>query len=88
MILLNIVEEGWWRGKVGQKEGVFPINFVEVITEESEPPVHISRPAFALPTQRVDHMLIPSMLFIEYFIMIAEAYYCMKRLLSILLLAY
>ena len=68
MIVLDLEEEGWWRGIVGQKEGVFPINFVEVIAEESEPPAHSGRPAFAPPTQTVDHMLTTSMLFIEYFI--------------------
>jgi SH3 domain-containing kinase-binding protein 1 len=31
-------EEGWWRGKLNGKEGVFPSNFVEVIKEEPEPP--------------------------------------------------
>ena len=67
VIVLDIEEDGWWRGKVGQKEGVFPSNFVEVIAEESEPLVHSGRPAFASPTQIVDHMPTPSMLFIEYF---------------------
>ena len=31
-------EEGWWRGKMGVKEGVFPSNFVEIIEEAAEPP--------------------------------------------------
>ena len=31
-------EEGWWRGKMGGKEGVFPSNFVEIIEEAAEPP--------------------------------------------------
>ena len=30
-------EEGWWRGKMGGKEGVFPSNFVEIIEEGVEP---------------------------------------------------
>ena len=30
-------EEGWWRGKLGGKEGVFPSNFVEIIEEAAEP---------------------------------------------------
>ena len=30
-------EEGWWRGKMGGKEGVFPSNFVEIIEEATEP---------------------------------------------------
>ena len=68
VIVLGVVEEGWWRGKVGQKEGVFPSNFVEEITEESEPPVHNDRPAPVPPTETVDHTLAPSMLFIEHFL--------------------
>ena len=34
-------EEGWWRGRMGGKEGVFPSNFVEIIEEVAEP----SKPA-------------------------------------------
>ena len=30
-------EEGWWRGKLDGKEGVFPSNFVEIIEEAAEP---------------------------------------------------
>ena len=29
VLVLEIVEEGWWKGRIGQKEGVFPSNFVE-----------------------------------------------------------
>ena len=36
------------------KESVFPSNFVEENTEESEPPVHNDRPAPVLPTETVD----------------------------------
>ena len=68
MIVLVIAEEGWWRGRVGQKDGVFPSNFVEEITEESELPVHNDRPAPVPPTETVDHTPAPSMLFIEYFL--------------------
>ena len=78
MIVLNVVEEGWWRGKVGQKEGVFPSNFVEEITEESEPLVHSGRPALVPRAETVDHMFTPSMLFMEFHYKIAEAYYCMN----------
>ena len=31
VLVLEVVEEGWWKGRVGQKEGVFPSNFVEEI---------------------------------------------------------
>ena len=68
MIVLDLVKEGWWRDRVGQKEGVFPSNFVEEITEESEPPVHNDRPAPVPPTETVDHTPALSMLFIEYFL--------------------
>ena len=27
-------EEGWWKGKVGHKEGVFPSNFVQVLNSQ------------------------------------------------------
>ena len=69
MIVLDVVEEGCWRGRVGQKECVFPSNFVvEEITEESEPPVHNDRPAPVPPTERVDHTTATSLLFIEYYL--------------------
>ena len=64
VIVLDIVEEGWWRGKVGHKEGVFPSNFVDEITEESEPPVHNDRPPLVPPTETVDHMPAPSMCYL------------------------
>lgn len=35
------VEEGWWRGKLGNKIGVFPSNFVEVVEKIS--PVSANR---------------------------------------------
>lgn len=35
------VEEGWWRGKLGPKVGVFPSNFVEII--ESASPTSANR---------------------------------------------
>ena len=35
--VLEEEEEGWWRGRIGNHEGVFPSNFVEEI-EEEEPP--------------------------------------------------
>ena len=68
VIVLDVLEEGWWRGRLGQKEGVFPSNFVKKITEESDPPVHNDIPALIPPTKTVDHTPAPSMLFIEYFL--------------------
>lgn len=38
---LGEVEEGWWRGKLSGKTGVFPSNFVEVCAEAS--PVLVNR---------------------------------------------
>ena len=70
MIVLDVVEEGCWRGKVGQKEGVFPSNFVEEITEESKPPVHNDRPAAVPPTETVDHTTATGMFFIEYYLIL------------------
>ena len=35
--VLGEEEDGWWRGQLGDKIGLFPSNFVEVITEESTP---------------------------------------------------
>ena len=34
--VLEEVEEGWWKGSVGGKTGVFPSNFVEILEEEEE----------------------------------------------------
>ena len=36
--ILGEEEDGWWRGKPGDKVGLFPSNFVEVINEEAPPP--------------------------------------------------
>ena len=41
-------EEGWWRGKLGGKEGVFPSNFVEIIEESAE---SVKPPAPAVTNQ-------------------------------------
>ena len=43
--VLEEEEEGWWRGKVGGKEGVFPSNFVEIVEEDE--PVRQAAPAVA-----------------------------------------
>ena len=34
--ILGEEEEGWWRGKLDGKEGVFPSNFVQLIKETEE----------------------------------------------------
>ena len=75
MLVLEIVEEGWWKGRIGQKEGVFPSNFVEEITEEEPPPSstsstsssHNDKPTPAPQPETVDHTPAPSMLIIEHF---------------------
>lgn len=36
--ILGEEEEGWWRGKLNGKEGVFPSNFVELVEEEESSP--------------------------------------------------
>lgn len=48
--VLEEEEEGWWKGKIGSREGVFPSNFVEEITEE-EPKAHV--PSSDLPPSLV-----------------------------------
>jgi len=48
VIILDIVEDGWWKGRVGNKEGVFPSNFVDEIPEVNEP----SPPPAAAPTEQ------------------------------------
>ena len=37
--VLNEEEEGWWRGSIGGREGVFPSNFVDPINEVEEEPL-------------------------------------------------
>eukprot|EP00117_Sycon_ciliatum_P018870 scpid17732/ scgid3621/ CD2-associated protein; Mesenchyme-to-epithelium transition protein with SH3 domains 1 len=32
--VLGEVEDGWWKGKIGSREGVFPENFVEKLSEQ------------------------------------------------------
>ena len=45
--VLEEEEEGWWRGKIGSSEGVFPSNFVEELAEEENKP----QPVQAQPVQ-------------------------------------
>ena len=75
MLVLEVVEEGWWKGRIGQKEGVFPSNFVEEITEEAPelPPSssssHNDKPAPAPHSESVDHTPAPSMLMEQFVIL-------------------
>ena len=39
------VEDGWWRGNLNGKTGVFPSNFVEMITAAEKPAVARKRPS-------------------------------------------
>ena len=34
-ILRGTVEDGWWSGQLGSKEGLFPSRYVEVIEDEN-----------------------------------------------------
>jgi hypothetical protein len=37
--LINVLEEregGWWKGSLGEKEGLFPANYVEYLAEEGQ----------------------------------------------------
>ena len=46
--VLEEEDEGWWRGRLDGKEGMFPSNFVEMIKDEPPPP---SAPALPEPIQ-------------------------------------
>ena len=37
MEVLGEAEDGWWRGRMGTRTGLFPSNFVELIEEEATP---------------------------------------------------
>jgi len=50
VIILDVVEDGWWKGRVGNREGVFPSNFVEEIPEVNEP---TPPPPAAAPTEQL-----------------------------------
>ncbi len=52
--MLEEEEEGWWRGRVGNHEGVFPSNFVEEILEEEPPKPEPPRHATPEPPPPVD----------------------------------
>ncbi|XP_041716418.1 CD2-associated protein isoform X1 [Coregonus clupeaformis] len=48
-------EPGWWRGEVGGKEGVFPDNFVTVMSDEDKEPAPTSRGSVKLsPKQEAE----------------------------------
>jgi hypothetical protein len=42
--VLGEEEDGWWRGKLGDKVGLFPSNFVEVINEEPPDSAPLTNP--------------------------------------------
>ena len=35
--ILEDDEDGWWRGRIHEKEGMFPCNFVEPLVDKEEP---------------------------------------------------
>ena len=35
--LLRMVDENWYEGRVGNRQGIFPVAYVEVIREPSTP---------------------------------------------------
>ena len=35
--ILEDDEDGWWRGRIHEKEGMFPCNFVKPLVDEEEP---------------------------------------------------
>lgn len=37
MVLLRRVDENWFEGRIGGRQGIFPVNYVEVIREPSTP---------------------------------------------------
>lgn len=51
MIFRRQVEDGWWKGKLGQKVGVFPSNFVEIIDATS--PVSANRKSHNINTTTI-----------------------------------
>ncbi|XP_035630898.1 CD2-associated protein-like isoform X4 [Oncorhynchus keta] len=51
-------EPGWWRGEIGGKEGVFPDNFVAVMSDEDKEPAPTSRGSVKLsPKQEAEERL-------------------------------
>ena len=51
--VLGDVEDGWWKGRFGGKEGVFPENFVEKLSEaDAEAHKKKSEPKPDLPGKR------------------------------------
>ncbi|CDQ56842.1 unnamed protein product [Oncorhynchus mykiss] len=51
-------EPGWWRGEIGGKEGVFPDNFVAVMSDEDKEPAPTSRGSVKLsPKQEAEEFL-------------------------------
>ena len=52
--ILEDDEDGWWRGRIHEKEGVFPCNFVKPFVDEEDPaplPDTISSPALSKPSK-------------------------------------
>ncbi|CDQ64259.1 unnamed protein product [Oncorhynchus mykiss] len=65
-------EPGWWRGEIGGKEGVFPDNFVTVMSDADKEPAPTSRGSVKLsPKQEAEevgwafHMLV-----LEYMVLV------------------
>jgi len=60
--ILGEEEQGWWKGKLGNKIGVFPSNFVELIDEKDvvkakDTPVETQRKHSGLSLRLLDLLL-------------------------------
>ena len=43
--VIAVEVEGWWKGRIGSKERLFPSNFVEIIEEDDELPQTTGTPS-------------------------------------------
>ena len=61
--MLEEVEEGWWKGSINGKIGVFPSNFVEEIEEDEvdNPAANVSSPPQPKPQEHPPGKLLNSL---------------------------
>lgn len=68
--VIEEVDEGWWLGEIGDRRGIFPVNYTELILSHSSaagPPSMPSRPSLSSTTSAASNVIVehPEEYFVE-----------------------
>lgn len=59
LVLLRRVDENWYEGRIGNRQGIFPFNYVEIIREPSTPLITPAPSVITTPMTGTPEMLSP-----------------------------